>query len=663
MEWLAPASGLIAAAVAVPLLVMLYFLKLKRRDVPITSTLLWKRAIQDLQVNAPFQKLRRNILLLLQLLTLIAILIALARPVLSLSGAQGKRYVLLIDRSASMNATDVEGTRLEEAKRQARILVDSLRGPGAFSFQGKSDQAMVIAFDNQAKVMCNFTSDKSKLKAAIDAIDPTDTSTSVAGAVTVARAFAESAGVEANNRSAKAPAQLELFSDGKVTDLDQVVVESGEINFHCVGKANDNLAVVAMQARRSYEKPDEVNVFAALANYGDAEATSNVQLSMMQYDQGKVSSSVQAVRSVTIPGRSADGREGPGAPGKASVAFTLTHSAGGVLEVRQTREDSLASDDAAWAALQPPKRLSVLLVSDGNLTLSAAMKACPLAKLDIRTPAEFDAMDHAAMSVDQRYDLIVLDNHPAPKLPRGRFLVLGAPPAELGIKASLEEQPQAIVDWQTRHPVLEHVNLENLYASKSYKMNLPRDARVLAEFGEYPAIALLNRQGSAYLLAGFDVMETNWPFEAGFVMFCYNAVSYLGADIEEAQLASLKVGQAITIQGAPSGPGARVEGPGVKEKDLRADASGLYRYPQTLRAGVYRLMIPDRQETQFAVNLLDGQESDILPAKEIVLSGQSVAAQETISRRTNQEIWPWLVAFALFMVCVEWLVYNSKVRI
>ncbi|MCX5671027.1 MAG: BatA domain-containing protein, partial [Planctomycetota bacterium] len=77
MDWLSPMTGLVAAAVAVPALVLLYFLKLKRRDMPVSSTLLWKRAVQDLQVNAPFQRLRRNILLFLQLLALAAILVAL----------------------------------------------------------------------------------------------------------------------------------------------------------------------------------------------------------------------------------------------------------------------------------------------------------------------------------------------------------------------------------------------------------------------------------------------------------------------------------------------------------------------------------------------------------------------------------------------------------
>jgi len=122
MTWLTPMTAIIAGLITGPLLVLLYFLKLKRRQVPISSTLLWKRAVQDLQVNAPFQRLRRNILLLLQLLALALMVAVLGSPVINWRGGSGERYVLLIDHSASMEATDVKPSRLETAKDQAKNL-------------------------------------------------------------------------------------------------------------------------------------------------------------------------------------------------------------------------------------------------------------------------------------------------------------------------------------------------------------------------------------------------------------------------------------------------------------------------------------------------------------------------------------------------------------
>src|SRR5271154_4487426 len=116
--------AVVATAIAVPLLLVLYFLKLRRREMAVSSTFLWRKAIQDLQVNAPFQKLRRNLLLLLQMLLLLFLLLALSRPVANYTPGPGKTTVILIDRSASMACKDVNGhSRLDEAKKRALDLV------------------------------------------------------------------------------------------------------------------------------------------------------------------------------------------------------------------------------------------------------------------------------------------------------------------------------------------------------------------------------------------------------------------------------------------------------------------------------------------------------------------------------------------------------------
>src|SRR2546423_15108461 len=131
MPWLPtfpnPWTAAAAATAVVPSLLVRYFLKLRRREMAVSSTLLWKKAIQDLQVNAPFQKLRRNLLLFLQLLLLLLLCLAFSRPVTNYTPGAGKSTVILIDRSASMAAKDASGrTRLEEAKRRAKDLIASM---------------------------------------------------------------------------------------------------------------------------------------------------------------------------------------------------------------------------------------------------------------------------------------------------------------------------------------------------------------------------------------------------------------------------------------------------------------------------------------------------------------------------------------------------------
>jgi hypothetical protein len=670
MEWLTPMTALYAAAVSVPLLLLLYFLKLKRREQIVSSTLLWKRAVQDLQVNAPFQKLWRNILLLLQLLVLLAILLALAGPILSLIAGPACRYVILIDRSASMNATDVKPSRLEAAKEQAKIFVESLRNKAFYSLRDDSDQTMVIAFDSRAKVLCNFTSDKKQLNRAIEAVTPSDDVSSLAEAIVVAQAFAQSPGVEADYMSAEEPARLILFSDGQIRDLDQIVVGPDELTFHCLGESQQNVAVIAMQARRSYENPEEVSVFGTLANYGAEPVNCEVQLS--------INNDVRAVRMVTIPPRTSDESLKAVNPGKLAVDFSLSYAEGGVLEVRKLQgtggsdqqTDCLSCDDAAWAILPAPKKLSVLLVTAGNKVLESALQACPLARLELQSPAQFDAIDQndpstgsgRALSIEQRYDMIVLDNHVPAKLPKCRYLVFGRPPDGIDVSSPQELENQVIVDWRTKHPVLKYVDLTNLFAAKCYKMILPRDADVLAEFNETPALALVRRNGSVFLLAGFDVLQTNWPFEPSFVLFCYNAAGFLGMQLSSGQERNLKVGEPIVVEGLDGQISAQIDGPDFSGTEIESSVSGSLRFAGTDRVGTYRLSIGGQPDRFFAVNLLDPKESNVEPVREIVLSGQSVQAEEHGVSRANFPLWPFLVGLALVLVCLEWIIYNYKVR-
>ena len=317
MQWLTPLTALYAALITVPLLLLLYFLKLKRHEQIVSSTLLWQRAIRDMQVNAPFQKLRHNILLLIQMLMLFAILFAIAWPILSMKQNSGRRHVILIDRSASMNTIDElsgKKSRLDIAKEQAKIFVESMRQKAVFSIKDDSDQTMVIAYDDHAKVMCNFTSNKAQLLNAIESIESGHGKSLLSEAIVVARAFSQSPTGEADYTNQQDPAKLELFSDGKMTDLSDMLVGDKEITYHSIGaESTQNSGITAMQALRSYENPDEVEVFVSVANYGDKPLNADLQLSL--------NNDVKAIRSISLPALSVNQDTKQDEPGKVAVSL------------------------------------------------------------------------------------------------------------------------------------------------------------------------------------------------------------------------------------------------------------------------------------------------------------------------------------------------------
>jgi hypothetical protein len=464
MNFITPWLAAIAAAIAIPSLIILYFLKLRRRDLEVSTTLLWKKAIQDLQANAPFQRLRRNILLFLQLLVLAAVLFALAQPMIKGQTLSGERFVILIDRSASMSSEDVEGpggadapkvSRLDEAKRQAIALVDSLKEGDALFGQSRGDQAKVIVFDNTAESLQTFTNDKRKLKAAIEGIQPTDKVSSItdeqrSGIVEAVRlALAdlprrkvsdqvtdpegnvlgnETISVDGLYESTVA---MHIYSDGKLLGSSQARpgIEN-TVEYHAIGDpAAKNTGIITLKAERDYEQPTKVTIFVGLQNTDEQPRSVDVELLI-----DGVTAQIQPAQ---LPGanvaQGADPSEAASAgaisnqqseqvvatqirrPGTSGVTFRLDRSQGMLAQVRlrqpgtgeRPTDDVLRVDDRAWLVVPPAQRMSVAIVGRENLFLRLALEGLPLARFDRFSLSEFEQLWQQGRA--GVYDVVILD--------------------------------------------------------------------------------------------------------------------------------------------------------------------------------------------------------------------------------------------------------------
>ncbi len=539
MTWLTPMYAAIAAGIAVPTLIILYFLKLRRRDLEISTTLLWKKSIQDLQANAPFQKLRRNLLLFLQLLALAGIIGALGQLQIKGQNVVGTKHVILIDRSGSMAAMDeTDGrnprTRLEEAKLQAIALVESL-GEGNVFNKSNADEAMVIAFAGNGEVRQQFTSDKVALKNAIEAISLTDGPTSIEEAMRLAiahkpkRNIVENVGLEAG-----IPVTMHLYSDGRLPDAEKARpgVEDTVI-FHHIGKPDAfNIGVVGLRAERSYDNPNKLSIFVALQNNSPSERTVDIEM--------LIDGTVAAIRPARLPGATggelsaaaaaqADARERaaastlggpapkadpkpesdvtvpPARPGVGGVVFQLERGAGALVQVRTRASgsgdpvegDVLPNDDRAWLVVPPAKKLAVAVVGRPELFISTALAGLPLSRLENRSPAEFEQLVRDGRHGE--YDVIILNGWvPTPSappaapgeagapgaapppsisqaLPPGRYLILGGVPAGMGIVDKGKSGSASVVDWNRDHPALRVANLSSVQIAASRLVDVQRE--------------------------------------------------------------------------------------------------------------------------------------------------------------------------------------------
>src|SRR5438874_2592368 len=157
MNLLVPAA--LAFSIIIPIILLLYFMRPRRQERVIGSTLLWQQTLQDLQASRPWQRLRITPLLLLQLLAAIFIVLILARPAIFLRSPISGDTIIILQASASMQATDVAPNRFEAAKSQISDLIDGL---------GPNDHLSLISMARTPQVLITASQDKGQLTAALD---------------------------------------------------------------------------------------------------------------------------------------------------------------------------------------------------------------------------------------------------------------------------------------------------------------------------------------------------------------------------------------------------------------------------------------------------------------------------------------------------------------
>ena len=137
-----------------------------------------------------------------------------------------------------------------------------------------------VAFDDSAEIVRSFTSDRVSLRNAIDSIRPTDRPSHLKTAFQLAEAKAMAFYPDELRPQGIKP-ELWLFSDGRIADREELTLRGADLKYTRVGSDDaHNLAIVALNARRNYERPAEVQVFVRLANHGPEPASAVLQLSV-----------------------------------------------------------------------------------------------------------------------------------------------------------------------------------------------------------------------------------------------------------------------------------------------------------------------------------------------------------------------------------------------
>ena len=694
VQFSSPLGGAAWAVLAgVPVgIIALYFLKLRRRPVQVPSTLLWKRSLEDLHVNSLFQKLRRNLLLFLQLLAVFLAMAALTGPRFRGTSGEGQRFVLAIDNSASMSATDVSPTRLAKAKEEAKKVVQGM---------GADDLAMVIAFSDRATVISNYTADSRSLLGRIDGIGPTENATSLLEALQVAAGLANPSkqigeGVVAT--SVVAPS-LFIYTDGGFADVEgfslgnlkpEVIVvgppappaeaatataTSAGPSGPAAGDPSDNVAILALQTRRGDEQTDVFQVFGRVHNFRAVAVETEAQL--LRHDPDKPARPGQLVDAIALS-----------VPARGDQSFKFEMPAAGLteLEVKLAASDAQPLDDRAFAVIGTPRKADVLLVTAGNRYLADTLQtptAVERAEVTVATPEQAKADPIARDVKAGRYDLVIYDHTRPDAAPEANALYFGAmPPGPAYDKTRPLEHP-VILDWDSAHPLLRYVrDLSTVAIAKATGVDPPPGSSVLIESNLGSLAFVVPREGFSDVVVGFPLLEgdtfnTTWFKNISFPLFLFNCLQVLGDTRESAEDETHLPGKTVFLRPDAGVKSVQVEGPGgTALGSLERSSRGRFAFTAADRTGLYHARWGPSGRLAFAVNPFDPREANIAPrglvpadvppdkadAYKIKIGYNPVAGTKAV-RAVRKDWWVPFAVAALIVVLVEWYIYNRRVYV
>ena len=430
MGFIAPIA-LAFAALGLPILI-LYMLKLRREEHVVSSTLLWQQVLRDQQANAPWQRLRRNLLLLLQLLLLFLLVMALARPFSEISQRVQGNIVVLLDASASMQATDVSPSRFEAARSRARQIIDGL---------GPNDTMTLIAVGDVPHVLSSLTNDRAVLRRALSTAQVTNTEADWEAAVILAASSA---------RQAQHTSTI-LLSDGGLPPRVHVPSLPGTVQYVPIGITGENRAIAALAIREGASGPQ---AFVRVSNSGAQRATSLVQV--------YVDDALFDARTLSIPPGSEDSISLDDLPLQArKVRATLAD------------EDALVLDNTAWAVHTPSRQATVLLATTGNTFLERAIGLVPhLQPITIRVTETVTAAQVLQPTTPPA--LTIYDGVLPDRLPEQGSILFVNPPASTALFAVQGTMTRTqIVDVEADDPLLRYVDLDETRIARARRTSVP----------------------------------------------------------------------------------------------------------------------------------------------------------------------------------------------
>jgi hypothetical protein len=631
--------GLSLLALAVPLIV-LYILKVRKERRVVGSTWLWKSRERDLLARDPFRKLIAERALLLQLLALLLLAIALAGPRFGEAAKPPRSLGIVIDVSASMNATEAGKTRLSQAKLSA---VQALRDlpPGA--------QAFLIASGKTPKVLSGLDTDTKKLIKILEDLAGTDEEGDLPAAV--------SASAE-RLRSEPEP-QILILSDGQTKEpIALVGVTARALQFGDQAQTPLNVAIRISEASRTID--NRIQIFALLKSHADLPFEGFLSASMSG-SPGTFDKLLAGRKFVLKPHESEAVTftiDAPLAPSIPAAPFDA------LLKLQVSPDDALTADSVALLQIPRSRKLPVFHVSESPESWTGkALRAD--SSLDLRqiTPEQLKRIN-----IDP--DALIVTEGVCPesgKVFPGLDWLVFAPNAEscAGLHFAPIQASPRVTSWSEVDPRLRFLTFDDVHVREA-QLAENAGARALVRSSEGALIVDAGDPARMVTLVGFDPAKSDWPLRASFVIFLRNITEAAKVHRDKLQAGSASMGEPLRVPLPQGTTEVTVTVPDGSKRTVRA-ADGLLAFAPPSRIGAYafRWTTPQNGYATVPVNLVSDVESNLasVPLTLQSLGNAQEGLPETAPKRAaGARSNAWLAALGLLVIALEVTLFTRRKR-
>ncbi|MCS6839901.1 MAG: VWA domain-containing protein [Roseiflexus sp.] len=602
MSFLLP-LGLLAL-LALPIIVLLHFLRERRRRVPVPSLLLW----ENLPRRVDGERNRRlpiTPLLLLHLLIAALLGLALGGPQIAGALAPDARHTaIILDTSTSMAALDGGTSRFEQARQRARAIAASA-APG--------DRITLITAGPRAQIVASGE-DPFLITAALDRLQPGGVGMAINEALTLAEAaldpqFSRRIIVLTDSALPPQPAR-------------DVIVP---VEWVTIGSNVPNRAIIAFASR---PWGGRLQVYARVANYDVAPFDGTLRVFS--------GNQVVAEERITIAPNS-----------ETEISWTLPGSVE-ALHAEIDGRDALPQDDSAYLSVSRSRPILALLVSDEPAALRRALEVIPGVTVAVTSLTAYATASERTVA-----DLTIFDRVLPDAWPQGAILAIAPPPGSSLLNVALETRTlEPGAPLYQRGSVLEGLEFGGVLFGAVRVVETPPWAEVQLASEQVPLILRGRTDNREIAVWTFNLADSNLTTRLAFPILVARTVR----DLAPPPLPqAVRAGEPLVIRPDPRATAVQLRGPGAQQ--AITPAASVVTLDTLVEPGLYRVEEQRGNTTVLAgvvgVNAGAAIESNLRPqnAPPLRAPGSDPGAA---AGRHRLDLWPWLALAALLVLALEW---------